>query len=127
MSTIKAHMDHQGNVAINFNTQADFLAAPGGKKYLPCSACMKLEVVELNVVSFYCDSCAKAFEAGQLVKCDACHHHVKPVPFDNTRDQCRWVPSYADEDGSGFETVRVGEVGEKCPCCGEILDFSFID
>jgi predicted RNA-binding Zn-ribbon protein involved in translation (DUF1610 family) len=124
---IQAHADHQGTVQIKWNSQTNFLAAPGGKKYLPCVACMKLEAVEMNVVSFYCDPCAKAFDLGELSRCEQCHHYVKPIPFDNTRDQVRWVPSYADEDGTGFETVRVGEVGSKCPCCGEILDFSFVD
>lgn len=124
---IQAHQDHQGNVVVKWNSQADFLPAPDGKKYLPCSACMKLEAVEMNVVSFYCDPCAKAFDQGELTKCDGCHHFVKPQAFDNTRDQVRWVPSHCDEDGTGFETVRVGEIGDKCPCCGEILYMSFID
>lgn len=126
-SGIQAHVDHQGNVEIKWNSQAAALPAPGGNKYLPCSACMKLEAVEMNVVSFYCDPCGKAFDAGELVKCDECHRWVKPAPFDETYDSCRSVPSWADEDGTGFETVRVGYVGDKCPCCNEVMHVDFID
>jgi len=124
---IHSHVDHHGNVEIKFNLQEAALAAPGGKKYLPCSACMKLEVVEMNVVSTLCDSCDEISKSQGLTYCEDCRHWVKPVYFDNTREQCRWVPSYADETGEGFESVRVGEVGDKCPCCGAVLDFSFID
>lgn len=124
---IQSHVDHQGNVTIQWNIQSANLEAPGGKKYLPCTSCMKLEVVEMDVVSTICDTCITAMNDGHLVYCDQCHHMVNPVPFDNTREQQRWVPSYADEDGTGYETVRVGEVGVKCPCCKNVLDFSFID
>jgi hypothetical protein len=121
---MKTHIDHSGNVTISFNIQEDNLPAPDGKKYLPCTACMKLEAVPMNTVSIICDDCATMKD---LVFCDECHHMVKPVPFDNTRDQVRSVPSYADESGTGYETVRVGEVGIKCPCCNIVIDFSFID
>ena len=55
---MKGPTENDGTCTITFNTQAENLAAPDRKKWLPCEACHDLQAVELNVVATYCAACA---------------------------------------------------------------------
>lgn len=123
---MEAHVSHQGAVEIKFDSQSEALLAPGGKKYLPCSACQGLEMVEMSVVTVVCEKCVTAQVKGGLTYCEECRHMVKPVEKDHRRSQCRYIPSTWGEDEE-FETVMVGEMALVCPCCSDVLDVSFID
>lgn len=55
---MKATIDRHGRVNIEFESQAECLDAPGGKKYLPCDGgCGRLLTVERMVVSIVCPEC----------------------------------------------------------------------
>ena len=67
---IKGIIDRAGRVTISWDSQAEILAAPDGKKYLPCESCGTVQAEELNVVSFLCDECVKLGPVtGQCEEC----------------------------------------------------------
>jgi len=51
------------------------------------------------------------------------------VKDDQTRGQCRFIPSWMDppNEDDPYETVRVGEIYYRCPSCNEILDVHLFD
>jgi len=52
-------IDRAGNCTITFNLQEERLSAPGGRQWLPCDSCGRVEAVEPKVVCFYCVQCSQ--------------------------------------------------------------------
>lgn len=67
----KGIIDRTGKVTVCWESQGEILAAPGGKIWLPCESCGEVQAVDLNVVSFLCDPCAKLRDecTGQCEEC----------------------------------------------------------
>lgn len=68
---IKGIIDSRGRVTIAWDSQAEVLAAPDGKKYLPCDSCGKVHAVEMNTVCFLCKECADLKSNG-IERCQIC-------------------------------------------------------
>jgi len=71
---MKATIDRNGRVTIEFESQAECLDAPGGLKYLPCDAgCGVLLAAERMVVSMVCPECHPVGGGGGAHRSDLPH------------------------------------------------------
>lgn len=52
-------IDRTGDVTIRFNMQAEHLPAPGGRVYLPCEACGRVQATVPNTVAITCLPCVR--------------------------------------------------------------------
>lgn len=93
---VKAEIDRAGRVRIEFESQAEILAAPDGspgpgiaggiafepRKYLPCSNdCGRLLTVALNVVAVICDECGAILEPAEVIEISySCGHKERENP-----------------------------------------------
>ena len=93
---MKGTIDNAGNVVITFNMQAELLEAPGGKKYLPCEICGKIQAVDYNVVTMTCGDCMENIKNygicepnhDDAVGCLKCGESISDAEYDDNHGYC---------------------------------------